>query len=217
MRILTRYILGEITSHAILGCALFTFILFMRPLEQILDMVVRNSSSLTALGEIILFTLPNTFLLTIPMAVLVGVLLGLSRLAADSEIIAMRASGMGIWYLVRVAAIVAGLGTTFGLLNSLYLSPHANRAILTLQNSLARTQASFEVQPRVFYEDFKNTVVYVEDTQTSGGVANWKQMFLLKAWYWVAALPNIPAIIKSLRTSQRSRLSMPTVSRTSLN
>ncbi len=178
MRILTRYILGEITSHAILGCALFTFILFMRPLEQILDMVVRNSSSLTALGEIILFTLPNTFLLTIPMAVLVGVLLGLSRLAADSEIIAMRASGMGIWYLVRVAAIVAGLGTTFGLLNSFYLSPHANRAILTLQNSLARTQASFEVQPRVFYEDFKNTVVYVEDTQTSGGVANWKQMFI---------------------------------------
>ena len=178
MRILTRYILGEITTHAILGCALFTFILFMRPLEQILDMVVRNSSSLTALGEIILFTLPNTFLLTIPMAVLVGVLLGLSRLAADSEIIAMRASGMGIWYLVRVAAIVAGLGTAFGLVNSLYLSPMANRAILTLQNSLAKTQASFEVQPRVFYEDFRNTVVYVQDARSSGGVANWKQMFI---------------------------------------
>lgn len=178
MRILTRYILGEITSHAILGCALFTFILFMRPLEQILDMVVRNSSSLTALGEIVLFTLPNTFLLTIPMAVLVGVLLGLSRLAVDSEIIAMRATGMGIWYLVRVAAIVAGLGTVFGLANSLYLSPHANRAILTLQNSLARSQASFEVQPRVFYEDFRNTVVYVQQTRTSGGVANWKQLFI---------------------------------------
>ena len=29
MRILTRYILGEILSHALIGCALFTFILFM--------------------------------------------------------------------------------------------------------------------------------------------------------------------------------------------
>ena len=178
MRILTRYILGEIATYTSLGCALFTFILFMRPLEQILDMVVRNSSSLTALGQIILFTLPNTFLLTIPMAVLVGILLGLSRLAADSEIIAMRATGMGIWYLVRVAALVAGLGTAFGLLNSLYLSPMANRAILTLQNSLAKSQASFEVQPRVFYEDFRNTVVYVQETRSSGGVANWKQMFV---------------------------------------
>jgi lipopolysaccharide export LptBFGC system permease protein LptF len=46
-------------------------------------------------------------MVTIPMAVLVGVLLGLSRLAADSEIIAMRASGLGIGYFVRVASIVA--------------------------------------------------------------------------------------------------------------
>ncbi len=41
------------------------------------------------------------------MSVLVGVLLGLSRLAADSEIIAMRASGLGIGYFVRVSSIVA--------------------------------------------------------------------------------------------------------------
>jgi hypothetical protein len=45
LRILTRYILGEISSHSLIGCALFTFILFMKPLDQILEMVVRNSSS----------------------------------------------------------------------------------------------------------------------------------------------------------------------------
>ncbi len=178
MRILTRYILGEISSHAVLGCALFSFILFMKPLEQILDMVVRNSSSFSTLIEIILFSLPNTFLLTIPMAVLVGVLLGLSRLAADSEIIAMRASGLGIWYFVRVAAIVAGLGTVFGLANSLYVSPRANRAILQLQSSLEHSQASFEIQPRVFYEDFKNTVVYVQDVRSGTGASNWRQLFI---------------------------------------
>ena len=57
------------------------------------------------------------------MAVLVGVLLGLSRLAADSEIIAMRASGLGIGYFVRVSAIVAIGGTCIGLANSLYHRP----------------------------------------------------------------------------------------------
>ena len=94
MRILTRYILGEILSHALIGCVIFTFILFMRELPRILEMVVHNSSTFGSVFQVVLFSLPNFFLITIPMAVLVGILLGLSRLAADSEIIAMRASGI---------------------------------------------------------------------------------------------------------------------------
>ncbi len=107
MRILTRYILGEILSYTFIGCAIFTFILFMRDLNHILEAVVRNSSTFESIAEVFVFNLPNTFKVTIPMAVLVGILLGLSRLAADSEIIAMRASGLGIGYFVRVASVVA--------------------------------------------------------------------------------------------------------------
>ena len=178
MRILTRYILGEITSHALLGCALFTFILMMKPLEQILEMVVRNSSSFLTVFQTFLFTLPNIFLLTIPMSVLVGVLLGLSRLAADSEITAMRASGFGIWYFVRVASVIALLGTTIGLLNSLFIEPRANQAILDVQKELETSQASFEIQPRVFYEDFKNTVVYVQNVLAGTGASHWQRLLI---------------------------------------
>ncbi len=177
MRILTRYILGEILSHTFIGCALFTFILFMRELPHILDMVVRNSSTFTSVMEVVLFLMPNFFMVTIPMAVLVGVLLGLSRLAADSEIIAMRASGLGIGYFVRVAAIVAVGGTLIGLFNSLYVAPRANQGILELDKALA-SQATYEIQPRVFYEDFKNTVLYVEDVRSGAGAANWRQVFM---------------------------------------
>ena len=178
MRILTRYILGEILSHTLIGCALFTFILFMPNLPRILEIVVRNSSTWTDMAEIFLFTLPNLFRVTIPMAVLVGVLLGLSRLAADSEVIAMRASGLGIGYFVRVASIVAVTGTLLGLLNSLYLSPRANQAILAMQQSLETQQASYEIQPRVFYEDFKNAVLYVQDVRSGGNASNWRQVFM---------------------------------------
>jgi LPS export ABC transporter permease LptG/LPS export ABC transporter permease LptF len=177
LRILTRYILGEILSHALIGCALFTFILFMRELPHILEMVVRNSSTFTHVAEVFLFTLPNFFIVTIPMGVLVGVLLGLSRLAADSEVIAMRASGLGIGYFVRVASIVAIGGTLIGLFNSLYVAPRANQAILSLDHLLA-SQASYEIQPRVFYEDFKNTVLYVQDVRSGTGASNWRQVFM---------------------------------------
>ena len=70
-------------------------------------MVVRNSSTFTNVHADLPLHPAQPFKVTIPMAVLVGILLGLSRLAADSEIIAMRASGLGIGYFVRVASIVA--------------------------------------------------------------------------------------------------------------
>ena len=178
MRILTRYILGEILSHTLIGCALFTFILFMRDLPHILEVLVRNSSTFANVLEILLLTLPNTFKVTIPMAVLVGVLLGLSRLAADSEIIAMRASGLGIGYFVRVASIVAVGGTLIGLANSIWVAPRANQAFLEMQQALETSQASSEIQPRVFYEDFRNMVLYVQDVRAGAGASNWRQVFM---------------------------------------
>ena len=178
MRILTRYILGEILSHALIGCALFTFILFIPRLPQILEMVVRNSSTLTNVLQIFLFTLPNLFWVTIPMSVLVGILLGLSRLAADSEVIAIRASGLGVTYFVRVASIVAIGGVSLGLVNSLYIAPRANQAILDMEQSLAASQASYMIQSQVFYEEFRNRVLYVQDVRGGPGAANWRQVFM---------------------------------------
>ncbi len=177
MRTLTRYILGEILSHGLIGCVIFTFVLFMKELPRILEMVVHNSSTFTSAVEVILFLLPNIFMFTIPMSVLVGVLLGYSRLAADSEIIAMRASGMGIGYFVRVASIVAGGATLLGLVNSLVIAPRANQAILAMDKAFAM-QASYEIEPRVFDEDFHNFVLYVQNPRSGAGAAHWDQVFM---------------------------------------
>ena len=177
MRTLTRYILGEILSHGLIGGVIFTFVLFMKELPRILEMVVHNSSTFTSVVEVFLYTLPNFFMVTIPMAVLVGVLLGFSRLAADSEVIAMRASGLGIGYFVRVASIVAVGGTLLGLANSLVLAPRANQAILTMDKALAM-QASYEIRPRVFDEELRNRVLYVQNVRSGTGAAHWDQVFM---------------------------------------
>ncbi len=178
MRIITRYILREVTSHALLGGALFTFVLFMRDLGKILELVVRDSASLADVARIFLYTLPNALTLTIPMAVLVGILLGLSRLAADSEITAMRAAGMGALDFVKIVSIVSAAALALGLFNSIYLAPTAAANLLKLEDSLKSSQASFEIQPRVFYEDFKNYVLYIQDVRPAAGAALWHHVFL---------------------------------------
>jgi LPS export ABC transporter permease LptG/LPS export ABC transporter permease LptF len=178
VRILNRYILMEVLSHAAIGGAIFTFVLFIRYLPHLLEMIVRNSASLGSIVEIVFFTLPDMFTVTIPMAVLVGILLGLSRLAADSEITAMRASGIGVWSFVRVVSMVAIAGWGISMLDTLVLAPKAAAAMRHLEESLANAQASYEVQPRVFYEDFKDYVLYVQDVRSGAGAANWRGIFL---------------------------------------
>jgi LPS export ABC transporter permease LptG/LPS export ABC transporter permease LptF len=178
VRILTRYILKEVVAHAFIGGAVFTFVLFIRYLPNLLELVVRNSASFGTVLKIVFLLLPNMFTVTIPMAVLVGVLLGLSRLAADSEVTAMRASGIGVWTFVRVVGMIAVAAWLLSLANTMYFAPRATAAMLREEDSLANAQASYEVQPRVFYEDFKNVVLYVQDVRAGQGAANWRQIFL---------------------------------------
>src|SRR2546425_10430206 len=178
MRILTRYILGEVVSHAVIGMAVFTFVLFTRDLGRILDLVVRNSAPLPSILQIFFFTVPVALTYTIPMGVLVGILIGLSRLAADSEITAMRASGVGVWTFLRIISLMVVVAWMLALVNGLYVSPGSQAALGRLQDRLESSQASFEVQPRVFYEGFPKLVLYVNDVKSARGASIWKGVFI---------------------------------------
>ncbi|HTR26360.1 MAG TPA: LptF/LptG family permease [Terriglobales bacterium] len=178
MRILTRYILGEIVSHALIGAAVFTFILFTRDLGRILELVVRNSAPLPSIAQIFFYTVPVALTYTVPMGVLVGILIGLSRLSADSEVTAMRASGLSVWSFLRICSIFVVVAWLLALANSVYLAPRSLASLDELQNRLRSSQVSFEVQPRVFYEGFPKVVLYVEDVKAMSGGAVWKGVFL---------------------------------------
>src|SRR5205085_10795144 len=95
-----------------------------------------------------------------------------------SEITAMRAVGIGSGQFVRIVSLFALAAFGFALFNNLYLAPHSAAALDRLQNRLKAAQASFEVQPRVFYEDFKNVVLYVGDVSATRGAAEWHNIFL---------------------------------------
>jgi lipopolysaccharide export system permease protein len=159
MRILTRYILKEIISHSAIGVGVFTFVLFTRDLGRLLDLVARNSAPLPSVAEVFFFTVPVALTITIPAGVLVGILIGLSRLAADSEITAMRASGVGVWHFLRIISIFVVVAWALALLNGVFIAPGSQAALGRLEDRLKSTQVSFEIQPNVFYEGFPKMVV----------------------------------------------------------
>ncbi len=176
MRILDRYIVREVFRHALLGLAVFTFVFFVPQLVRLMELFVRHAGSGAQILKLFVCILPGVFVFTLPIATLIGVLLGLGRMSADSEIIALTALGIGrrrILLPVGVLALSSGLLT---LAMTIWLSPLALRTLRSIETELISSQISFQLQPRVFDERFPNKVLYVSDVTASG--TQWHGIFL---------------------------------------
>ena len=177
MRILTRYIFKEIFAHCLLGLLVFTFVLYVRPLSHVLELVARRNLPAAQIAFLFLLPLPSILVITIPMAVLLGTLIGLSRMAADSEIIAIRSTGIGKAQLVWPVLMLALCGWALTAWMSLFLAPTAIRNLERSEASLAATQASYEIQPRVFIEQFPHLLLYLKDVDSS--ISQWRGVFIV--------------------------------------
>ncbi len=176
MRLLDKYIGREVGSHAILGLAVFTFVFFVPKLVSLMDLLVRHSGGIGTVLLIFLCSLTPVLAFTIPMAVLVGVLIGLGRLSADSEIVALHASGISLRRLllpIGAVALGCGLGT---LILTFWLSPVAIRTLQSLEQRLLLSQAPYAIQPRVFDERFPHFILYVQDVEAAA--TRWTGVFL---------------------------------------
>ncbi|HEY6904041.1 MAG TPA: LptF/LptG family permease [Candidatus Acidoferrales bacterium] len=176
MRLLDKYIAREVVSHATLGLSVFTFIFFVPQLTRLMELVVRHTESFATVLLLIVCTLPPVLGFTLPMAVLVGVLIGLGRLSADSEIVALHASGVSLRRLLLPIGAIASLGAILTLLTTFWLSPIALRTISRLEVQLLSSQAPYSVQPRVFDERFPHLVLYVQDVESAA--LRWRGVFL---------------------------------------
>jgi lipopolysaccharide export system permease protein len=176
MRLLDKYIGREVASHAALGLAVFTFVFFVPQLVRLMDMIVRHSGGMGTVLLIFLCSLTPVLAFTIPMAVLVGVLIGLGRLSADSEIVALHACGISLRrLLVPIGLVALGCGLST-LILTFWLSPAAVRTLRSLEDKVLSSQAPFAIQPRVFDERFPHLILYVQDVEAAA--TRWTGVFL---------------------------------------
>jgi LPS export ABC transporter permease LptF/LPS export ABC transporter permease LptG len=179
MRILDRYIVREVFRHALLGIAVFTFVFFVPKLVQLMELFVRHTGSGAQILELFLCIFPAVLTFTLPMAVLIGVLLGLGRMSADSEIIALTALGIGRRRILLPVGVLALAGALLTLSMTVWLGPMAFHKYRTLETELVASQVNFAVQPRVFDERFPKLVLYVNDVSASG--TQWHGVFLAES------------------------------------
>lgn len=133
MKLVDRLVVRDIVGPFLFGVAAFSSLAFaLGVLLKVTDWMNRGMPLSTAL-QVIVCSLPNIFFLTLPMATLLGVLMGITRLSADSEIVALFAGGVSL-YRIAVPILVVGVmisGVALGL-NEL-VAPIANARTAKLQ------------------------------------------------------------------------------------
>jgi LPS export ABC transporter permease LptF/LPS export ABC transporter permease LptG len=176
MRLLDKYIGREVATHSLLGLAVFTSVLYVPALVALMDLIVHHSSGIFVILLLVLCSLAPFLIFTLPMSVLVGVLIGLGRMSADSEIVALHACGISLRRLLRPVGFVALVIAAITSLMTFWLSPAALREGNRLETTLIATEAPYAIQPRVFNERFPRFVLYVQEVVS--GAARWNGVFL---------------------------------------
>ncbi|MFZ2491673.1 MAG: LPS export ABC transporter permease LptG [Thermoanaerobaculia bacterium] len=176
MKILSRYILREMVGPTALGFLFYTSIILMQTLFSMAGLIIKRSLAIEDVGRLLLYSIPNIVVMTLPMSLLFGILIAVGRLSADSEIIALRALGISTRQIYRPVFLFSFLMFVLNLYLMNFLVPRGNTHFKSLEAELVTSAVENEVKPRVFHDEFENLVIYIEDVDQATG--QWKGVFV---------------------------------------
>jgi LPS export ABC transporter permease LptG/LPS export ABC transporter permease LptF len=175
LRTIDRYVIREIIPPFLLSLLIFTFILEIPPVMRHLETLVAKGVTWQIALQIILTLIPQALGVTIPMALLTGILIGLGRLSSDRETVALLACGVSPYRLLRPILLLAAVATAATLYVLIEAIPNANHTFNRIAYEIITKRVEQDIQPRVFFEDFPGWVLYSRDEAPDGG---WKDVLV---------------------------------------
>ena len=173
--LIPRYVIGAVIPYIFLSLLLLTSVLFAQQVSRLAEAIIYTDLPFSLLAGIGATLLPGVLTFTIPLAALAGVTIGFSRMGTDSEIVAMRAAGVGSWTLIWPALLVGLFLSGITIYIHLFEAPRAARDLekVALEGALAKLDSP--VEPRTF-STLPKYVIYVRDGDKAKGT--WGRVFI---------------------------------------
>lgn len=162
MYLLNRHLLKNTAGPFCFGFFVITFVLIIDVLFRYVELFVSKGIPFTMATEVLLLSLGHTFALSVPMAVLIGVLMGVGQLASDHEITAMKASGIGLYSILRPlvgGALVVALALTA---YNHFVFPESNHRLANLLYQINHKRPMMEIREQMFTEINDRATIYVK-------------------------------------------------------
>lgn len=170
-RIIFSYLVSEILPPFFVGLLAFTIILLVGRMLKLVELVVTRGVPLLQIAKLFSLILPTFLEMTVPMAFLLAILLGLGRMSNDQELLAMKASGVSptqiLWPAMAIALIIA----TATLALTVFARPAANFALKKELYNIAKSRIGTAIKEKVFNDDFPKILIYVEEIIPPGNTA----------------------------------------------
>lgn len=167
-RTLTAYIISEVLPPFLLGLAAFTLMLLVARILRLVELVVTRGVPFLQIGKLFALILPTFLEMTVPMALLLGIFLGLGRLSGDHELLALKASGISPIQILLPIGTIALFISLITLLLTTLVRPAANLALKKELYNIAKNHVGTALREKVFNDDFPQVLIYVEDVVPPG-------------------------------------------------
>ena len=181
------YLATEMLAPFFASFIIMNGVFFLVRLIPFLNLVLELNISFADFVRLFSYLFPNMFLYSIPMAAMLGVTIGFSRLANDTEILAFKASGIGIYHALPPLTMIALFISLITAYFSIMLIPAGDTAMQQMMYQLAKEKIDRGIKERRFTEALGDLVVHVNSIDKNTG--DWSEV-------WVSDMRNrkIPAI-----------------------
>lgn len=170
------YILRTIVPYFIFSWLLLSVILFVQQASRYSDIFFNNNLPSALVWQLSFALIPNVIAFTCPMAILVGVIIGVSKLQGDSELIAIRAAGVSNLQITVPIILLGTLLSIFAFLINLKGVPVAAQVVRKVATQTALYKLESPIEPGVFNTEIQGFVIYVKDGDIEKGT--WKNIFI---------------------------------------
>ena len=163
------YLLSEMLPAFLLGIVIFVSILLMFQALRLTEFVLVHGIKITTLLDIIGYMSISFLPILLPMSLLFAILMTYNRLSTESEIIAMKSTGISGWFLLSPAVFLSALVFVFSAQTAFFMAPWGNRQFELLITQLGNTKAAASIKEGAFSEGFFDMVVYANKVDSKTG------------------------------------------------
>ena len=166
-RILQWYVVRELVFPTTIALAGLTVLVLTRDLLGLSDLIINRGFGATTVAWIAFSKVVPLAAHILPFAVLIGVLVGIGRLRADREVLAMEAAGVSSRRLLGPVLTFTALITAVGLLLTLFVSPWAIRSLEVSLKQVVRHNPGIVFRPGTVHE-FDDLKMMVREISARG-------------------------------------------------
>jgi lipopolysaccharide export system permease protein len=170
MTSLDRYVLRQCLGVTVLVTAALSAAVWLAQSLRLIDLIVNRGLSAEMFLYLALLILPRFLDIVLPIGVFIAVLFTFNRLATDSELVVMRAAGLGPLALAKPVLVMAGLAFVVLMSLSAYFLPVASRDFKDLQFEIRNRFVSSLIQEGTFTSISDKLTIYARSRDDSGDV-----------------------------------------------